>query len=206
MRFIILCISIIFFEGSIQPVNAQKKVEISKSWRDPATLVKINQFNRVLVVALIKDDTIRTKVENDLVKLLKGKGFSSKVHLGADQADLTEEGITEKVKEAEFDCALVMQLYDPAKPLPYIPGVGTYPAQYRSFYSFFDAAANKFRDAQYLADVTNFAIESNFYSLKDNKLIWNATTTGIGEKDFEKLMGGVVKLITDELRKQGFLY
>ncbi len=179
---------------------------LSSSWRDPATMVKMGQFNKVLVVAFVKDSASRRIVEDDLVKLLKSKGIASYQYLGEGPTSLSTEELGEKIKTDEFDGAIVMRLIDPAKDLSHMPGTGMYPFYYKDFYPFYDEASGKYQDENYSKSKNSYAVETNMYSFKENKLIWNGITNTVEPKNLDKMVEAIGKVITKEMKKQGFLY
>ncbi len=189
------------------PLLAQKnKTTIVKSWRDPETQVKMGQFNKILVVAFVKNPANRKIAEDDIIKLLKSKGIASYQLLGEGPSTLTEEELVEKIKTEEFDGAVVMRLINPEKEMDYVPGTGTYPAYYNSFYPYYGGSAKNFHDADYMSKHNLYAVETNIYSLKESKLIWSGITTSTDPKDVDKMIASIGKLITGEMKKQGFLY
>jgi len=188
-------------------VDAQRtKTTIVKSWRDPATMIKVGQFNKILVVAFVKDPANRKIAEDDIVKQLKSKGIPSYQVLGEPGSELTEEGLAEKIKNEGFDGAVVMQLINPESELQYTPGTGTYPAYYNSFFPYYGGAATKFRDPDYLAKHNVYIIETNFYSFNNNKLLWSGITNSVDPNSIEKMIASIGKVITEEMKKQGFLF
>lgn len=183
-----------------------QKTSISKSWRDPETQVKMGQFGKILVVAFVKNPANRKIVEDDIIKILKSKAMASYQLLGEGKSTLTDEELAEKIKNGGFDAAIVMRLIDPEKEIEYTPGTGTYPASYESFYPYYDGSAMVFNDPEYMSKHDVYAVESNFYSLKTNKLIWSSITTSIDPKNVDKMVASIGKLISSEMKKQGFLY
>jgi hypothetical protein len=192
---------------SLLAADAQKqKTSIVKSWRDPETMIKVGQFNRILVVAFVKDPANRKAAEDDIVKQLKSKGVPSYQIFGEGVSDMDDEALAEKIKNERFDGAVVMQLINPDKEMQYTPGTGTYPATYNSFYPYYGGAAKKFSDPEYLAKHDIYTIETNFYSFKDNKLVWSGITNSVDPKDIDKMIASIGKVITEEMKKQGFLF
>ena len=186
---------------------AQKPVAtISKSWRNPETIIKVNQFNKILVVGFIKDPINRKMVEDDLVKLLKGKGLASYVMLASGSLETDLEGLEEKLRLENYDGALVLQLMNPDSEIKYMAGTGIYPAMYNDFFTYYEPAGDKFRDPGYLSRYGTFVVESNFYSINNRKLIWNALTNPFEAGNMDKIIPSIGKAITAELKKQGFLF
>jgi hypothetical protein len=184
----------------------KNKTSIVKSWRDPETMIKVGQFNKILVVAFVKNPANRKVVEDDIVKQLKSKGVPSYAVFGEGISDLNEEELAEKIKNEGFDGAIVMQLLNPEKEMQYTPGTGTYPASYNSFYPYYGGSAKKFHDPEYFEKHDVYIIETNFYSLTNNKLVWSGITDSVDPKSIDKLISSIGKLITTEMKKQGFLF
>ncbi|MCU0388617.1 MAG: hypothetical protein MUE71_08435 [Chitinophagaceae bacterium] len=202
-KLLLLSISIL----AMFSLEAQKqKTSIAKSWRDPETMIKVGQFQKILVVAFVKNQENRKIVEDDIAKQIKSKAIPSYSFLGENEASISEEELAEKIKDHGFDGAVVMQLLNPDKEIPYNPGTGTYPASYQSFLPHFGTSSAKYRDPEYLAKHDLYVVETNFYSLKTNKLIWNAITTSVDPKSIDKMIESIGKVITTEMKKQGFLY
>ncbi len=183
-----------------------QKTTIAKSWRDPETQVKMGQFQRILVVAFVKNPANRKIVEDDIIKILKSKAMASYQLLGEGESTITDEELAEKIKNNGFDAAIVMRLIDPEKEIEYTPGTGTYPASYNSFYPYYGGSSRVFNDPEYMSKHDVYAVESNFYSLKTNKLIWSGITTSVDPKNVDKMVASIGKIISAEMKKQGFLY
>jgi hypothetical protein len=178
---------------------------LKSSWRDPDTQVKMGQFTKVLVVAFVKNESSRRIVEDDLVKLLKAKGIASYQYLGQN-SKLTETELAAKIQEDSFDGALVMRLIDKEKETEYVPGTGTYPSYYRGFGSYYGSAYGGYYDPGYYKENKIYSVETNLYSLKENKLIWSGVTNTVNPTDLDKTIEQIAKVLTEEMKKQGFLY
>lgn len=178
---------------------------LKSSWRDPDTQVKMGQFTKVLVVAFVKNETTRRTVEDDIIKILKSKGIASYQYLG-NSAGMTAEDLAKKISEDEFDGAVVMRLIDKEKETGYVPGTGTYPSYYGGFSPYYGNAYSGFNDPGYYKDNKVYAVETNLYSLKESKLIWSGVTSTVNPADLTKMIGQIGKVVTEEMKKQGFLY
>ncbi len=178
---------------------------LKSSWRDPDTQVKMGQFSKVLVVAFVKNESSRRIVEDDLAKLLKSKGIPSYQYLGQN-SKLTETELAAKIQEDSFDGAIVMRLIDTEKETEYVPGTGTYPSYYGGFGSYYGRAYGGYYDPGYYKENKIYSVETNLYSLKTNKLIWSGVTNTVNPTDIDKTIGDIAKVITEEMKKQGFLY
>jgi hypothetical protein len=178
---------------------------LKSSWRDPDTQVKMGQFSKVLVVAFVKNESSRRIVEDDLAKLLKNKGIPSYQYLGQN-SKLSETELAAKINEDSFDGAIVMRLLDMEKETEYVPGTGTYPSYYRGFGPYYGSAYGGFNDPGYYKENKIYSVETNLYSLKENKLIWSGITNTANPTDLDKMIEQIAGVVTSEMKKQGFLY
>jgi hypothetical protein len=183
-----------------------QKTTIEKSWRDPGTLMKMGQFNKILVVALVRNEQNRKKVEDEIIKQLKSKAVASYTLRERFPDGLTESIVADLVKKEGFDGAIIMQLMNPANEIKYSPGTGTYPANYQSFYPYYEGASAKYEDEAYFDKNEMYVIETNIYTLKENKLIWNGITNTVEPQNIDRFITSLAKTITNEMKRQGFLY
>src|SRR5713226_8063653 len=88
---------------------------IEKSWRDPGVTIDMSKLNKVMVVALLKNDTYRHTAEDEMVALLHGKGVASYNYLNKDVKESQEPALREKLKNEGFDGIITMKLADVTK-------------------------------------------------------------------------------------------
>lgn len=186
-------------------VGCTPSTTLKSSWRDPDTQVKMGQFSKVLVVAFVKNESSRRIVEDDLSKLLKNKGIQSYQYLGQN-SKLTETELAAKINEDSFDGAIVMRLVDKEKETEYVAGTGTYPSYYNGFGSYYGSAYGGYYDPGYYKENKIYSVETNLYSLKQNKLIWSGVTNTVNPTDLDKMIEQIANVVTAEMKKQGFLY
>jgi hypothetical protein len=179
---------------------------IGKSWRDPSTQIRVGHFNKILVVAFVKDSINRKKVEDEMVKSLGTRAVASYQYLGNSETSFTVDGLSNRLKADGIEGAVVMQLVNPERELGYTPGSGNYPAQYNSFYNHYEGAGNTYRGREYYKNLNTYAVETNVYSLADNKLIWSGITSSYKPKDINRLVSTIGKVVISEMKKQGFLF
>ena len=72
--------------------------KIVSSWREPDKQVVVDNLNKVLVVALFKDETSRFKAEDQMVGYLNGKGIASYSYLKASFNENNEEALRRKIR------------------------------------------------------------------------------------------------------------
>ena len=81
---------------------------IEKSWRDPNTSIVAGSWNKVLVVGLLKDETTRRVVEDQLVARFKGKGVPSYTYFtDKEVTEAKSSGFKDKLVTDGFDGAVI---------------------------------------------------------------------------------------------------
>ena len=115
-------------------LSACSSTRIASSWRDPETRVDLEKLSKVLVVALMRDESSRRAAEDEMAARLKGKGIVSYGYLGEEIKTLSEDQIRDKLRADHFDGAITMRLVDGDKEVNYTPGTfSSYPVYYRTF-------------------------------------------------------------------------
>ena len=71
---------------------------ITSSWKEPDTKINISKLNKVLVVALFKNETTRHKAEDYMVSYLNGNGIVSYNYLNESFNKENEAAIHTKIK------------------------------------------------------------------------------------------------------------
>ena len=186
---ILLPISLLVFMLACGP-----STRLEKSWADPSFNAKTTQpFTKILVLAPLKDATSRRIAEDKIVKELKeGVGIPSYTYLSPEESN--QKLIDAKLIKDGFDGVIEMHLKQVEMSTSYTPG--TY---YGGWYGY-----RNYTPGYYSQDQT-FMVETNFYSLKENKLLWSGTTSSLNPTSLEKTMDQIIYTIKYELQKKGFL-
>jgi hypothetical protein len=187
-------------------VGCGTTANIENSWRDPEAAIDMNKLNKVLVIALLKNETHRRSVESHLTGMLKGKGVASYNYLNRELNKQTETELKQKLKNDGFDGAIVMRLADVDKDITYVPGsYGTYPRYYGRFWPYLSASWNYYYQPGYFETTKRFTVETNVYSLRKDKLVWSGLTSSADPQSAEKLMQAVAKEVYGRMKKDGFI-
>jgi hypothetical protein len=179
---------------------------ITSSWREPEKQITVDQLNKVLVVALFKNETSRHKAEDEMVSYLSGKGVVSYDYLDDNFNKQNEEGIRDKIKADGFDGAITMRLLDVEKDKGYSPGViNSYPSYYRSFSGYYYQTLPFYSNPGYYFSTKTYTVETNVYSIKEDKIIWTALTETTNPKGVDKMMDEISKVVYKRMIKEGFV-
>lgn len=194
----VLSLSVMFFSCI--------STRIEKTWRDPDTTVDMSQVNKVLIVALLKEETNRRVAEDQMVTYLKGKGVASYSYGKVNTTTMNEQQIAAQLKQDGFDAAVTMRLVDVSKDVTYTPGsFNTYPVYYRSFGGYYVRSWQTYSTPDRYNTTKTYTVETNIYSLKQNKLVWSGLTTTTDPNKLSKMMLEVADVLYKRMVKEGFV-
>ncbi len=185
---------------------ACNSTRITSSWREPDKQVSLNNLDKVLVVALFKTETARHKSEDQMVTFLKGKGVASYNYLNADFNKKNEQALREKISKDGFDGAITMRLVDVEKEKSYITGDEFYPPIYnRNFSGYYSRSLPFYAMPEYFATTKTFTVETNVFSIKEDKIIWSGITKSTDPGGINRMMKDIVFVIYKRMVKEGFV-
>ena len=175
-------------------------------WSEPDKLVSIDQLHKVLVVALFKNETNRRHAEDQMVGYLRGKGVVSYSYLDDDISAKNEEAIRDKIRGDGFDGAVTMRLVDVDKDITYTPGsISSYPTYYRSFSGYYFRSWSYYRNPDRYITTKTYTVETNVYSLKEDKIIWSGLTETTNPEGVQKMTEEVADVVFKNMVKEGFI-
>ena len=179
---------------------------IISSWKEQNKQIEIGKLHKVLVVALFKDETNRRKAEDQMVIYLKGKGIVSYNYLDDNISAKNEEAIRDKIKTDGFDGAITMRLIDVDKEKTYTPGnITSYPSYYQTFGCYYYRNWNYYRTPGYYSTTKTYTIETNVFSIKEDKIIWTGITQTTNPEGVNKLTEEVTKVVYKKMVSEGFI-
>ena len=180
--------------------------KITSSWREPDKTVAVSALNKVLVVALFKDETSRHKAEDQMAGYLNGKGIVSYNYLKESFDKKNEDALREKIKADGFDGAVTMRLVDVDKQENYTRGdISSYPTYYRNFSGYYHRSWSYYSTPGYYTTTKTYTIETNVYSIKEDKIIWSGLTETTNPDGVKKLTEEVAAMVYKKMVKEGFI-
>ena len=187
-------------------ITSCSSTQIISSWREPDKTVVVEKLNKVLVVALFKDETSRHRAEDQMAGYLKGKGIASYNYLNASFNKANEELLRTKIKADGFDGAVTMRLVDVEKERTYTPSsVSLYPQYYRNFSGYYHRSWSNYSSPGYYSTTKVYTIETNVYSIKEDKIIWSGLTETTDPDGVKKITEEVSKAVYKKMVKEGFI-
>jgi hypothetical protein len=169
--------------------------KLEKSWADPS-FATAQPFKKVLIIAPLKDAAAQRTAEDKITKALKaGVGVPSYSYLSADDTD--KATVDAKLIKDGFDGIIEMHLKEVEKSTEYVQGTtygGFY--GYRGYYGYGSYSPG------YYTENKTFMVETNFYSIKEGKLLWSGTTSSLNPTSFNATMDEIIYTIKYELQKK----
>ncbi|MBZ5856078.1 hypothetical protein [Flavihumibacter profundi] len=186
----------------------QPTTQIEKSWFEIGTHYTPSPSNKVLVVALVKDEYSRTVIEDNLVKKFKNPAVESYKLLTKEMIkEAKPEALEKYIAEGGFTHILLMRLAGVEEQAYYVPGasVSVGVGMYGGYGTYFGYAAPVYSAPGSYSTDKKYHIETAFYSVKPNKLLWTGTTKTENPKKLDKAVNMIADVVVDKMTKQGFL-
>jgi len=173
--------------------------KLEKSWADPsfnATTTK--PFTKVLIIAPLKDAASQRTAEDKIAKSLKqGVGVPSYTYLSATDTD--KDVVDQKLLKDGFDGIIEMHLKEVEKSTEYVQGSSYGGYGYRGYYGYGSYSPG------YYTENKTFMVETNLYSIRENKLLWSGTTSSLNPTSFDATLDQIIYTIKYELQKKGLI-
>lgn len=187
-------------------MSSCNSTKITNSWRDPNQQLITGEWKKILVVALLNNETNRRKVEEELLHYLNGKGIVSYKYIKEDFNKINEDKLRDKIKADGFDGAITMRLIDIDKEKVYIPmQQNLYPLYYRNFSGYYQQGWTSFTSPGYYSSNKTFIVETVVYSIKEDKIIWSGITESFNPEGVVKMTSEISKLIYKKMVSEGFV-
>lgn len=182
---------------------------VVQSWKDPSTDLTKENFQKILVVALVKDESNR-RITEDKIAALNPKLHASYPFINKAKIDVTDESKMDFIKNNGFDAVITMRLVSKEKQTNYVPGSysgGGYTTNYYGgrFGGWYSTYSPGFYTPGYYTEDTKYLVETNVFSLKSDKLIWSGVTSSYNISSIAKSTDDIIKAVTKQMKKDGFL-
>jgi hypothetical protein len=180
--------------------------KITSSWSEPDKKVIINNLNKVLVVALFKNETDSRKAEDQMAGYLKGKGVVSYNYFKSKFDKSNEEAIQKKIKADGFDGAITMRLVDMEQEKIYTPrDISSFPSYYYGFSGYYHRSYHYYSNPAYYTTTKIYTVEVLVYSIREDKIIWTGLTETTDPDGVKKMTEEIAKVVYQKMRREGFV-
>ena len=184
--------------------SCSPSTQIEKTWMEPGSSVTPGPDHKTLVVAMVKDETSRRVIEDQLVKRMKSAAVPSYSLLTTEMIKAaSEEALTKIVLDGKYSHILLMRLADIEKETSYVPG--TMSGYYGGYGRYYGYGANIYSSPGYYTTDKNYFIETTIYSVEPNKLLWTGTTKTVNPSKIDKAVNDIADVVTAKMKEDGFL-
>lgn len=176
---------------------------IVQSWRDPAVTVQQGSVKKMLVIALIKDESTRRIAEDQLCLQFRGRGIASYGYLGVLPAQIEVQPLLERLRTDSIEAIMVMRLTEVTTEQTYVPG--SYPSYYGNPWGYYGYSYPMYADPGYVRTDQTYKVESNFYSVTREKLVWSGISSSLNPMDISSTVDEIAVAIREKMVFEGFL-
>jgi hypothetical protein len=177
---------------------------MEKSWHEPGSTVSGTGNQKVMVISLVKDESSRRIIEDNLVKKMNGKGVASYTIVTADMVKAAKEDALEAMlTQGGFTHVLIVRLADVEKETSYVPGTTT--AFYGGYGMYYGYGAGMYGTPGYYQEDKNYFVETAVYSISPNKLLWTGTTKSVNPSKIGNTIDDIALVVTEQMKIDGFL-
>jgi hypothetical protein len=196
---------LLFILGVSAFIACGPSTTIEKSWHEAGVSVsQSGSQNHVLVIGLVKDETSRRIVEDNLVKKMVVKGTASYTIITEDMVKAaTEDALESMIAEKGFTHVLMVRLADVEKETSYVPGSTT--VHYGGYGRYYGYGASMYGSPGYYTEDKNYFVETAVYSINPNKLLWTGTTKTVNPSNMSNTIDDIAMIVTDKMKRDGFL-
>jgi hypothetical protein len=191
-------------------IGCGSATQIVKTWTDPSLNGEtVPSFNKVLVIAQLKDDSSRRIAEDKLVaSSSKGNFVASYNYLKPGQNN-QNLAVSELLKDG-IEAIILMRLTDIAKTTDYVQGTAYYGGWGfgRGFYGGFGGwgyGGPMYATPNYYEQNKTYYVETNIYDVKSNKLLWSGTTSTLNPTKATDAIDEIILAIKTELYNKGLI-
>jgi len=181
--------------------TACHSTHLAATWRDPGA--QPLHFRKGVAVFVTNDEALRRTVEDKLSAQFTNVTPSYRFVPTVDTATARAE-MASRLRAAGFDGAIIMRVADVAVVPVYTTGAYWYDRPY-GFNSYWGYAWSSPYDPGYYGENRIVTIETQIYSLPDDKLIFAARSETTNPSSAKKLTDSVIRHIRARLRKDGLL-
>jgi hypothetical protein len=199
MKNLILSILVVSTFASCSP-----STEIVKTWQEPGATVSAGPENKALIIAMVKDETSRRVIEDELIKRFNSSAVASYKILTPEMLKAADEvALGQMVTQGQYTHILLMRLADVEKETTYVPGTTT--AYYGGYGRYYGYGASMYSTPGYYTTDKNYFVETTIYSVNPNKLLWTGTTKTVNPSKIDKAVSEIADVVSAKMKENGFL-
>jgi hypothetical protein len=195
-----------YITGIVLLHSCINSTEITSSWRNPKRNINIVKANKVLVLAMFKNKISGRLAEDQMASYLGGKGIVSYKYLDSNFNKKNVDAIRNKIRDDNFDGVITMRLIDAEKEKVYNPSnFDLYPPYYLTFSGYYYRNFSYNSNEDYYTTSKVFTVETNVFSIKEDKIIWTGITKTTDPSGVERMMKEIAHVVFKKMLKEGVI-
>jgi hypothetical protein len=175
------------------------------TWQDPS--VRAIEFSKVLTVSIGKDDGQRRTIEDRMAQAIMARGRAAAVPAYSllSSSEVRDTAVSRaKVEAAGVDGIVTVRMIGTETEQRLVQGAPM-PSYYASPWGYYGYGWGMAYSPSYLVTDREVQLETNIYSLRENRLIWSGRTRTLNPESVNQLVDEVAQAVGDELRRQGLI-
>jgi hypothetical protein len=175
-------------------------------WKDDALTQWT--FKKVAVAAISPNESIRRTGESQMAASVRAHGVEAEgvSSLMPIEKLKDKDFVQQKLSENNFDALITMRLVAADAKTSYVPGtVTSFPTSYYSPWGYYGYGWQSVYEPGYMVTNTYVNIETNIYSIKDEKLVWSGMSQSVDPSSAQKLVEEISQEAYYEMQKQGIV-
>jgi hypothetical protein len=174
---------------------------LKESWQEPSLSGPL-QFEKVLALVIAQDEPSRRLAEAELVSRLRvpaAAGFSM-----LSEGEMKDpESAKKKLRMHGFDGAIILRVVSVDEQYSWV--AGAYAPEYQTFWGYYGWAKPPAADQTGVATNRTVVIESNVYSIADDKLLWSGVSQTMNPSSVSQLIDDIARAVVADLEKRGLV-
>ena len=191
----------LLFAAALGGSAACHSTHLAATWRDPAA--QPLHFRKGVAIFVTKDEALRRTVEDKLSAQFSNVTPAYRF-LPTVDTTMGRAEVASHLREAGYDGVIMMRVVDVTIAPVYTTGNYWYDRPY-GFNSYWGYAWATPYDPGYYAENLIVTIETQIYSLPDDRLVFAARSNTTNPKSAKKLTDSVIRHIRERLHKDGLL-
>jgi hypothetical protein len=169
------------------------------------------RLRKILIIGMSENPGVRSDFEDAMAGKLSKDGVEAipghTLLLRPESSALDLNYLRAQIAEHKIDGILVTRLISIKNEVTYVPGhayVVPYP-YYNSFYGYYGNVYRQVYSPDYLREDNTVRIETNVYAADtpEGEFVWTAISDTFNPSSAHKVIDGVVKLVAEQLEKEG---
>jgi len=206
-----ICLFFLIFALSFSACRPSQK--ITNSWINPEATKK-SPYESIFIILLSQSKETSFSVEDRIASLVAARGqkfvISSAVfppNISISE-NFTREQMADAIKKTGCDAVFVIALLDVKSVESYHPGVAYAPMNYNmysSYYGYYNYYYPQVYSSGYYSSDKTYYIESNFYDLEDDSLLWSIQSEAYNPSNLDDWFDRYSNDLLNELKTEGLI-